>query len=100
MLKQHKNLFLQPKSIEKTCLYLFLWKILILEQQECPKHYTRRRRSSRSLWAQSITMHTLAETIFNEFSELGQFLAQNLGFYDENPGFFWFFRFVANFEQL
>ena len=45
-------------------------------------------------------MHNLAETIFNEFSELGQFLAQNLGFYDENPGFFGFFRFVTNFEQL
>ena len=33
-------------------------------------------------------MHNLAETIFNEFSVLGQFVAQNLGFYDENPGFF------------
>ena len=36
-------------------------------------------------------MHTLAETIFNEFSELGQFLAQNIVFYDENPGFSDFF---------
>ena len=45
-------------------------------------------------------MHNLAETIFNEFSELGQFLAQNLGFYDENPGFSGFFRIVTNFEQL
>ena len=36
-------------------------------------------------------MHNLAETIFNEFGELGQFLAQNLGFYDENPGFPGFF---------
>ena len=45
-------------------------------------------------------MHNLAETIFNEFSELEQFLAQNLGFYDENPGFSGFFRFVTNFEQF
>ena len=45
-------------------------------------------------------MHTLAETIFQDLCELGQFLAQNLGFSDEFPGIFGFFRFVTNFEQL
>ena len=38
---------------------------------------------------------------FDDFDDFpGQFLAQNLGFYDENPGFSGFFRFVTNFEQL
>ena len=45
-------------------------------------------------------MHTFAETIFQDLCELGQFLAQNLGFSDEFPGIFGFFPFVANFEQL
>ena len=47
-----------------------------------------------------VTMHTFAETIFQDLCELGQFLAQTSGFNDEFPLIFWFFRFAANFEQL
>ena len=36
-------------------------------------------------------MHNLAETIFQDLCELGQFLAQNLEFSDEFPGIFGFF---------
>ena len=36
-------------------------------------------------------MHKRAETIFQGFSEPGQFLAQNPGFGDEFPGIFGFF---------
>ena len=94
------HLHLQPKSIEKIYFALFLWKILILDYWKYTNDGTQHSRSSRSRWAKRRTMHNLAETIFNEFSELGQFVAQNLGFYDENSGFFGFFRFVTNFEQL
>ena len=36
-------------------------------------------------------MHNLAETIFQDLCELGQFLAQNLGFSDEFSRIFGFF---------
>ena len=36
-------------------------------------------------------MHNLAETIFQDLCELGQFLAKTFDFSDEFSGFFWFF---------